>query len=216
VEITLFRYKKGSSLIHRANARAKLAALLLLSFAAAFVIPVTRLELLCAVLLAVACFSRACGFGFIEQINEARPFAFYFAVLYVLQAVSAALGARDVDGLLAALVPGEAFITALFRIAFAAQFSLLFYKTTTGAELREALSFMPGFSRVFSVFLSCVPDVLEAWNRAERAWKARHGKNGVQKIILLMPAFFSACFYAASQKARALAARETVFFSSAK
>jgi energy-coupling factor transporter transmembrane protein EcfT len=210
VEITLFRYKKGNSIVHCADARVKLVALLLLSCAAAFIGTGTRLGLLFAFFFAVACFSRACGFGFVEQLRAARPLAAYLVFLYAVQTVSALFAAKNVAHaaqFFAAFVPGRVFAVAFFRIAFAAQFSFLFYKTTTGAELREALSVLPGFSRVFSVFLTCVPDVLEAWNRTDRAWTARCGKNGIQKITALMPAFFSACFYAASQKARALASR---------
>jgi energy-coupling factor transporter transmembrane protein EcfT len=63
-------------------------------------------------------------------------------------------------------------------------------------------------AKTFAVFLSCIPAVFESWNRIERAWLARGGKNGIAKMRALLPVFLSVCFHAASQKARALASRE--------
>jgi energy-coupling factor transporter transmembrane protein EcfT len=244
--VVLFRYKKGKSIVHRTNAAIKLIALLALSLVIPTLIARAKIAVLAALLLALGVFARTCGVGFREQIAEARPLGVYLAFFYVIKIippVSAVLlgvtddafesiAARVIDkmpALLLALVPDRAFVNTFFTILFLVQLSLLFFKTTTGMELREALCVIEEklrgalkkipclgrrvseearFSKIFTVFLSFIPSVFEAWNRAERAWQARGGKNGSRKIAALVPALFSVCLYAAWLKARALAARE--------
>jgi energy-coupling factor transporter transmembrane protein EcfT len=245
----LFRYKKGKSIVHRINAAIKLITLLALSLVIPALIVRIHVGVSAALFLALCVFARTCGFGFKEQIAEARPLVVYLAFLYVIKIIpliSAVLlgvtndavefmGSRVIDetliapALLSALVPDRDFVNTFFTILILVQLSLLFFKTTTGMELREALSVIEErlrgaltkipiagkrvsdearFSKIFTVFLSFIPAVFEAWNRAERAWQARGGKNGSRKIATLVPALFSVCLYAASLKARALAARE--------
>jgi energy-coupling factor transporter transmembrane protein EcfT len=151
--------------------------------------------------------------------------------LYVVQVIAGFTASRGAPAIpvRAILMPGAAFIHTFFTIIILVQLSLLFFKTTTSTELRDALSIIeekirrtaqkiPLFGRrvsaqahaakTFAVFLSCIPTVFEAWNRIDRAWRARGGKNGIAKMRALLPVFLSVCLHEASQKARALAARE--------
>ena len=216
--ITLFRYQKGASFMHKANASVKLCVFLALSFTLPFIAARTGLIFSAAAIVFLAFVSRVCGFSFASQLREARPFLCYFAFLYAVKAAPAIflLGKRAFSAgeALEALFPGGDFCAALFSTMILVQGSQLFYKTTTGIALKDALetvekklSGKTKFSRAFAVYLSFVPQVFESWNRLERAWRARQGKNGVSKAAALVSALFSLCFNAAWHKARALAAR---------
>jgi energy-coupling factor transporter transmembrane protein EcfT len=216
--VTLFSYQKGASFIHKANACVKLCVFLALSFSLPFAASHAGFDFFAATVVFFALLSRACGFGFAFQLRETKPFLLYFVFLYAVKTAPALflLYKRGffAGEALGVLCPGKDFCAAFFSTMILVQGSLLFYKTTTGIELKDALETVEKrltgkikFSRAFAVYLSFVPQVFEAWNRLERAWRARRGKNGVLKAAALVPALFSLCFSAAWQKARALAAR---------
>jgi energy-coupling factor transporter transmembrane protein EcfT len=219
--ITIFRYQKGISFMHKANSCVKLCAFLALSFSLPFAASRAGGIFYAVIIVFLVFLSRVCGFSFASQLREARPFLFYFAFLYAAKTAPMVflLRARSFSAgeVLGALFPGGDFCAAFFSTMILVQGSQLFYKTTTSTELKDALetvekkiSGKTRFSRVFTVYVSFVPQVFEAWNRLERAWWARGGKNGVSKAAVLVPALFSLCFSAAWQKARALAAREAL------
>jgi len=156
-----------------------------------------------------------------------QKFAFFFSM--AVSGSSEKFSASSAREIIVFLKPDASFIQTFFVIILLIQISFLFFKTTSSIALRDALcaieettrrvlrknSFAAryvtsnaGFAKIFAVFLSCIPSVFEAWQRCDRAWRARQGKNGIQKIRFLLPVFFSLCFHAASLKARSLAARE--------
>jgi energy-coupling factor transporter transmembrane protein EcfT len=230
----LFQYKPGDSFLHRAPAALKLGLLLACSLAAPVLAPAAPPLASLLALAGLSLLGRAVGAGFGEQAREWRPLVFYLFVLYGIKAAMglAALG-RDAGRVLSSpealgafLLPDESFVHMFFILTILVDLSLLFFKTTTSAALGESLIYIEEnarkplvklsggrvrgeaeFARTFSVFVSFIPAVFAAWDRASLAWQARGGGNGAKKIASLMPSFLSVCFFCAARKARALEAR---------
>jgi energy-coupling factor transporter transmembrane protein EcfT len=222
----LFCYLAGRSPLHRMNAAVKLALLFAASLAACFL----PLSVAAACALPAGMCARACGLPFRVQLRDLRPLLFYGEFLYASAVLSKVLALPEpfAQASAAALVPTKATLAALARLLLLLQLSSLLFRTTTRLALREgiaaaetavraALARLPGISRAVSrdarfaqtlaLFLGFIPALFEQWSRLELAWRARGGKNGVVKTRTLLLSLLSLGFYAAAQKAKALAAR---------
>jgi energy-coupling factor transporter transmembrane protein EcfT len=218
---SLVRYKFGKSALHKAPAWAKLVALCALSLVI-FLAP--RLGIAVGIVIA-AYFAWLTGFSFREQARDLRPLLFYATFLYISALVSNLVSAVPLPAL---LLPSEVTLTTLLRLTLLFQLSTLFFRTTTLIALKEAIALIEDtlraglsciplvkrlvsrearFARILSLFLGFIPAVFEQWAAIDLAWRARSGKDGVKKALVLLPLLLSRNFYDAAKKARALAAR---------
>ncbi len=222
----LFAYKKGSSYIYRVPAVIKLLLLIPAGIAVwQFSVPAAA----AAALLCTAALSRAAGFTFAEQLRSLLPAALYAPVLYAVTRVSAFVDADAAarrGGLW--LIPEQAVILALVRMAAMLLLSQLLFCTTTMLELQQALSRMertlrrllsklpvigrriskePACALLLSLFLSFFPAIFRHWRNLDRSWRARGGKISLRKYAVLLPLLVSLSLHRAAQTAKAAANR---------
>jgi biotin transport system permease protein len=208
---SLFSYSPGHSLLHRAPALVKVAALLALSVAAFFAPPEATAAatplLLGAALL--------CGIPLKAALSDLKPALYYAFFLYatavaapVMGAVTAAVTGNAGAPFSAALLPPAATVAVMVRLAALLQVSSLLFRTTTTVALKNAIAAVcPPLAVPLALFLGFIPALFQEWTRLDRAFRARGGAPR-SKAQVLLPALMALAFYQADQKARALAARE--------
>lgn len=89
----------------------------------------------------------------------------------------------------------------LSRLVVAMTYTSIFFRTTSHREIREALEKIElgvtfghsklTFSKAFALFLNFLPQLFSIWASLDKAWRARQGKRGIRKILVLMPVFIS-------------------------
>ena len=170
----LFSYRQGTSILHKMPALLKIPLLFILN----------ALALVCTVC------ARYAGFSFKQQLYDLKPVAGYALLLLCAHALSEALGTPSDIGALGAFV---------LKLICAVQTTSLFFNTTTSLELKQALEkILPKTAAIsFTLFLVFIPLLFSVWAQAQRAWKARAGKNGIKKLFVLLPVFISLSFYKA-------------------
>jgi energy-coupling factor transporter transmembrane protein EcfT len=211
----IFRYKPGKSFLHKAPAWIKLALLFPLS-AVTLYIPLAVSGALIAC-MCVAAF--LCGFSVREQLADLKAAWYYAVFLYILAVITNWTIAQSFTPQL--LVPGIDWLTGSVHLVLMLQISGLLFRTTTSLALKDGIDAIERvirgglrlspdtrFAKSVALFIGFIPAVFELWQKIERAWIARGGKNGITKIKVLVPVLISLSFYAAAAKARALAARE--------
>jgi energy-coupling factor transporter transmembrane protein EcfT len=173
---TPYAYRPGNSALHRAPALLKLAGLLAVSVAALFSV-YGMVGAAGVVLLACA-------------LARVRPWTLLRGSrgLFLMMAFIVAFRAFRFDGLspafdLAGLLEGLQFCLGIM-VSFCAG-SLLF-SVTTMSKLREALP-RGRLALGITLMLGFLPRFFEIWEDCESAYRARAGKNGLRKIVALIP-----------------------------
>ncbi|MDR2481170.1 MAG: energy-coupling factor transporter transmembrane protein EcfT [Spirochaetaceae bacterium] len=218
-----FQYKKGSSLLHHTGAEIKLA--LLLCFSTAIMFIPQKYIILCGIFFFLCAF--LCGWTAGEFIADIKGVLYYSFILYSGNFFSAIYQSSTINAFLNMLIPDAVLVVSICRMMVIIQISSLVFRTTTTIEikdaiysveikLRSAIKKIPCFRHIdervrfgisIALTMSFISQLFECWNRLERAYKARGGKNNVMKIRTLLFALISLSFYAAAQKIKALNAR---------
>jgi energy-coupling factor transporter transmembrane protein EcfT len=219
----IFRYKPGKSLLHHAPAWIKLVLLFPLS-AITLYIPLSVSGTLVACMCVCAFL---CEFSAREQLADLRAAWYYAVFLYILAVLTNWAVARSFTPQL--LIPGIDWFTGSVHLVLMLLISGLLFRTTTSLALKDGIDTIERilrgglrripiagkyispdarFAKSIALFIGFIPAVFELWQKIERAWIARGGGNGIKKLKVLAPTLISLSFYAATAKARALAARE--------
>ena len=87
------------------------------------------------------------------------------------------------------------------RLVVAMSYTSLFFRTTSNLEIRQSLERVElavsfghsrlSFSKAFALFLNFLPQLFAIWTGLDKTWKARCGKRGIRKIIVLLPVFIA-------------------------
>jgi biotin transport system permease protein/energy-coupling factor transport system permease protein len=220
----LFRYKSGTSLLHRLPAIIKI--LLLIPLAIIIMRVNSTVSLLFIVVLTTITF--LCGWTLKEVWTDIKPAAFYGIFLYELNIIG-----NVIDGLKqniithTVLIPNRAYIAYLIKLIGLLQISALLFRTSTSIAIKDALCSLERAIRLYikkyiakqiplttkfadsiALTLNFIPDIFEQFSKIDLAYRARGGKNGIKKIKIIIPALLSLSLHRASIKARAIAARE--------
>ncbi len=210
MELTIFRYSRGSGVPYRIPAWIKLLSLCPATWL------IFRLEIpYCAAAIAVtALVLRLSGFPFREQAADVRPILFYLYFMYAVSVFTNIAETAPAHVSAAVLIPRRDTALLLLRLLLTMQVSSLLFKTTTSVQLQDGLSLIettirsvlraipvigrrvppdPAFAGLIALFITFIPRVFASWNKIERAWKARGGKNGIAKMKTLLPVLFSVC-----------------------
>jgi biotin transport system permease protein len=91
----------------------------------------------------------------------------------------------------------------------------LLFSVTTMCEIRRSISVAEKFlhleklriSLAISLMLGFIPRFFVIWEDTELAWKGRGGKNGIRKIIVLIPIIMDRLMAKAAETAEALESR---------
>ncbi|MDR2370661.1 MAG: hypothetical protein LBD71_04205, partial [Treponema sp.] len=167
-----FAYRKGNTILHRCPALVKIAALLVLSVFAFSSIPG-----LAAAAFVIVPASFCARLRLRDLLRGSRPLLLlaFFLVLYKSLDFKGFNTAGFLDGFRQALC---------ILVSFAA--ASLVFSATTMAEIRSSLG-KGALSLGISLMLGFIPRFFAVWEEADLAWRARGGKNGLSRLVFLVP-----------------------------
>lgn len=194
----ILSYQKRNSLIHRTPALLKLLALLGIAVA----LYLTGLEIhgiLFAVSLVAVPIS---GISFKDFLHDLKPVTFYGLFIAVVEVVGAMLyGGNLLESFGDGMWKTNSSVLLVSRLVVAMSYTSLFFRTTSNLEIRQSLERVElavsfghsrlSFSRAFALFLNFLPQLFSIWANLDKAWKARCGKRGIRKILVLLPVFIT-------------------------
>ena len=136
----------------------------------------------------------------------AKAYLAYFLIFYMASLISGISGGVSGTEFPAVLIPAKNDILQSARLFSALLSASAVYTTTSPVQIAETIgktaAFMtekgktakPGTAAVsLSLLLVMIPAVFDVWNEVSAAWKARGGKNGIRKAVILMPVFLNLC-----------------------
>jgi biotin transport system permease protein/energy-coupling factor transport system permease protein len=222
-EPALFRYKGGKSFLHRMPTIVKIVLLIPL----AVLIMYLESKFLLLLIFAAAVTALLCGWTITEILADIKPAVFYGIFLYELHILGNLFdGLKQHSITPAVLIPTDASMVYLVKLAALLQISALLFRTSTSTAITEALCSVERSIRLFikkyiarqmplgtqfadsmALTLNFIPEIFEQFSKIDLAYRARGGKNGIKKIKLVFPALLSLSMHRAWIKAKALAAR---------
>lgn len=212
---SFFRYRTGNTWLHRMPPAAKIFLMLALAIAS-FYLPVPAAAIAWLFVLAAG---RLFGFSAKDIFSDIQPALFYCFVLYLASLSqnalrwSQALEAGTVYPLSALFIPEPSHLALAAHLALSLSVSALFYRTTSNVQFHEGFAALERaitrkksarYADSLSLTLTFIPQIVANWQQIDCAWKARGGKNGVRKIIALVPLLFSVSMKKAYDKALAI------------
>lgn len=194
----ILSYQKRNSLIHRTPALLKLLALLGIAVA----LYLTGLEIhgiLFAVSLVAVLIS---SISFKDFLHDLKPVTFYGLFIAVVEVVGAMFyGGNLLESFGDGMWKTNSSVLLVSRLVVAMSYTSLFFRTTSNLEIRQTLERVEltvsfghsrlSFSRAFALFLNFLPQLFAIWTGLDKTWKARCGKRGIRKIIVLLPVFIA-------------------------
>jgi biotin transport system permease protein len=212
---TPWAYRKGSSLIHRLPAGAKLGFLLTLSIASFF--PGTwpfNVFIPLAIIFILIGLSLAAGIRPHELLRGSGPLLLVVLGVFLFQGIEFSPLGFNTEGL------KESIIFCIRIIAAYSAGALLFSVSTSG-EIKKSLSKLEALLRLeklnlslyISLMLGFLPRFFEIWEDLNLAWKSRGGKNNLSRMLTLVPILIERMMRKALETAEAMEARGLVFNS---
>jgi energy-coupling factor transporter transmembrane protein EcfT len=220
-----FQYQRKKSLLYRLPPGAKLAAL----FAAVLVIMMLPVQALAFFAAAAVLLPLLSGWTADEFAADARPALFYTLPLYTAGLVNALLSLPALPAFdIRLFLPDITTLRSAFRHLSVSLFAALVFRSTTSIEIKETLCGVElklralikkharglrldaaeaPLATALALTLSFISETAARWNSLKRAWRARGGRGGFQKMRVLLFSLLTLSFYAAAQKAKALSAR---------
>lgn len=194
----ILSYQKRNSLIHRTPALLKLLALLGIAVA----LYLTGLEIhgiLFAVSLVAVPIS---GISLKDFLHDLKPVTFYGLFIAVVEVVGAMLyGGNLWESFGDGRWKTNSSVLLVSRLVVAMSYTSLFFRTTSNLEIRQSLEDVEtaltfgrsnlSFSKAFALFLNFLPQLFAIWTGLDKTWKARCGKRGIRKILVLLPVFIT-------------------------
>lgn len=194
----ILSYQKRNSLIHGMPAILKLVILLGMVVA----LYLTGLEIhgiLFAISLVVVLIS---GIPFKDFLHDLKPVAFYGLFIAVIEVVGAVLyGGVLLESFENGMWRTNSSVLLVSRLVVAMSYTSLFFRTTSNLEIRQSLEKAElavsfghshlSFSRAFALFLNFLPQLFAIWAGLDKAWRARCGKRGIRKVLVLLPVFIT-------------------------
>lgn len=214
-----FQYRTGNTFLHTLPPPAKIL-LMLLSAVTAFYLPVKAVVV---VWLCVLALSMLLSFPLRDIISDLRPVFFYVTLLYAATIVQHAFEWRQASlagesySVRMLLMPQKDRLVFSLQLALSLSFSSLFFRTTSNVQFHEGFESIElfftrqkraRFADLLSLTLTFIPGIVANWQQIDTAWKARGGKNGIRKILTLVPRLFSVSMGAAYEKALAIENRQ--------
>lgn len=194
----ILSYQKRNSLIHRTPALLKLLALL--GIAVALYLTGLKIHgILFAVSLVAVLIS---SISFKDFLHDLKPVTFYGLFIAVVEVVGAMLyGGNLWESFGDGMWKTNSSVLLVSRLVVAMSYTSLFFRTTSNLEIRQTLERVEltvsfghsrlSFSRAFALFLNFLPQLFAIWANLDKAWKARCGKRGIRKILVLLPVFIT-------------------------
>lgn len=183
----LFSYTKSNSSIHKIPAGIKLLVLI--------AVPIT-LQLtsayVCYALIAfffvLAAFT---GTGYRNFFRDLGPIVFYGMFILAIDVLSYLIFDRN------RAIITETSLFLVLKLVCSMEATSIFFRTTSVYQIKGTLQAVERVitfghtrytvSNTFTLFLSFLPMIFETWTDLELAYKARGGRNGIDKAVRLLP-----------------------------
>jgi len=202
-------YKKGSSLIHKLPAGAKLIFLLLLSLAAFF--PGTEaisLAIIAGIALIIISLSLIAGISPHLLLRGSAPLLLVVLAVFLVQAFEFSPLGINFEGLIESVI-----FCARIGTAFAA--GALLFSVTTSGEIRKSISRLETILKIrkiklslsISLMLGFIPMLFQIWEDLNLAWKSRGGRKNLARIITLIPLLIERMMVKAADTTTAMESR---------
>ena len=198
----IFSFQKRKSLTHNCPALIKLVLLL----AVAIITYRTSLIFHVSFLVLAIVLTLASHISFKDFLHDLKPICYYSIFIIVLELISSLLFGGFPS--FASLEPGsknywtnDNSVLLISRLLVTMAYASLFFRTTSNLELQESMEKVEyaitfghsnlAFSKSFALFLNFLPQLFAIWNKLDKTWRARQGKRGIRKILVLIPVFIT-------------------------
>jgi len=207
-----FHYKIGNSILHKLPAWIKLLLILVLSILAFFT-PIKVFLLIYPSLILLSFF--VLNFTISEIISDLKPTIVYTFLLSIATAILMLpniINHKEID-----IKSLQNYIPLLCHLALSLEITAIFYRTTSIAQFKDGFSTIERFftrkqqtpiSDTLALTISFIPRISTFWNRIEKAWKARSGKENITKILKLVPRLFQVSMREGYEKSLAIENRQ--------
>ena len=183
----LFAYTKKDSAVHRTPALLKLIILFAVPVTLHFT-PIWVCFALIPTFLLLALFA---GIGAGRFFRDLRPIVIYSIMIISIDVMSWLLFHRYDE------IITKTSLYLILRLLCAVEATSVFFRTTSIYEITDLLIRIPfgtvglTVSGVLSLFLTFLPEVFATWSELETAYRARGGRKGFAKVVLLLPLLIS-------------------------
>ena len=198
---TPWAYRKGKGFLYRIPAGIKLIFLLGLSMAV-FIFGIYFLPISGMIIIF---FSLNAGIKPWELLRGSRSLFFLCLGIMLFQALEFSPLGLNQEGLMEGI-----FLSLRMGLSFST--AALLFSTTTMGEIQKSLSQFETFLKLknlktslgISLMLGFLPRFFEIWEDTDLAWKSRGGKQGLIKLIVLIPLVIERMMEKAAEMAEAL------------
>ena len=183
----LFAYTKKDSAVHRTPAALKL----LLLFAVPVVLYLTSIWVCLALIPTFLLLALIAGIGVGRFFRDLRPIVIYSLMIILIDVLSWLIFRKNDD------VITKTSLYLILRLLCAVEATSVFFRTTSIYEITDMLIRIPfgkaglAVSGVLSLFLTFLPQIFATWSELETAYRARGGRKGIAKAVVLLPLLIS-------------------------
>ncbi|MCR5724698.1 MAG: hypothetical protein K6G80_06410 [Treponema sp.] len=208
-----FRYRTGKTILHKLPPALKILLLLTLAISSFYLPTGTAFCAWLFVLLLELLFR----FPFRGIIADLQPAFFYMAMLYLASVIQHILQGTGPDSVqlttVQILTPDSEKLSLAMHLTLSLSVSSIFYRTTSNVQFHEGFSVIERtltrqkkarYADQLSLTMTFIPRIVKNWQQIDTAWKARGGKNGIRKILTLIPRLFAVSMDDAYQTALAV------------
>lgn len=194
----ILSYQKRTSLIHKTPALLKLALLLGIAIA----LYLTGFGVHCLLLVVALLLVWVSKIQLKDFLHDLRPVVFYSIFIALVEAAGSLLyGGVFFISFRDGTWKNNGSVLLVSRLVVAMSYTSVFFRTTSNLEIRQSLEDVEtaltfgrsnlSFSKAFALFLNFLPQLFAIWTGLDKTWKARCGKRGIRKIIVLLPVFIA-------------------------
>ena len=183
----LFAYTKKDSVVHRTPAALKL----LLLFAVPVVLYLSPIWVCIALIPTFLLIALIAGIGVGRFFRDLRPIVIYSLMIISIDVLSWLIFRRNDD------VITKTSLYLILRLLCAVEATSIFFRTTSIYEITEMLRRITFgkagivISSMLSLFLTFLPQIFATWSELEVAYRARGGRTGIAKAVVLLPLLIS-------------------------
>ena len=183
----LFAYTKKDSMVHRTPCWLKLIIL----FAVPVTLHFTPIWVCIALIPTFLLLALIAGIGAGRFFRDLRSIVIYSMMIISIDVLSWLVFRRKDE------IITKTSLYLILRLLCAVEATSVFFRTTSIYEITDLLGRIPfgkvglAVSGVLSLFLTFLPQIFATWSELETAYRARGGRKGIAKAVVLLPLLIS-------------------------
>ena len=183
----LFAYTKKDSMVHRTPCWLKLIIL----FAVPVTLHFTPIWVCIALIPTFLLLALIAGIEAGRFFRDLRPIVIYSMMIISIDVLSWLVFRRKDE------IITKTSLYLILRLLCDVEATSVFFRTTSIYEITDMLIRIPfgkaglAVSGVFSLFLTFLPQIFATWSELETAYRARGGRKGIAKAVVLLPLLIS-------------------------